>query len=174
MKKYKLRGIIFNLITSISISILFISCLQDTQKTKPNIENQQTNHFNKKKDNSKNDHHRSEDGNQRSDDGNQRSEESDQTNGLNRNEDHLILTRHARCRMDCRHITEAELKGILHDGKINYYKSELHAKRGPKYAVEGYLAGHQHLRVIFAPEPHAVVVVTCIDLDNEWQCPSCN
>lgn len=96
------------------------------------------------------------------------------TGGLNRNEDHLILTKHARCRMDCRHITEAELKGILHDGKINYNKSELHAQRGPKYAVEGYLTGNQHLRVIFAPEPHAVVVITCIDLDHEWQCPSCN
>ena len=94
--------------------------------------------------------------------------------GLNRNESHLILTRHARCRMECRHITQDEIKQILHDGNINYNKSELHAERGPKYALEGYLPDHQHLRVIFAPEPNAMVVVTCIDLDTEWQCPSCN
>ena len=94
--------------------------------------------------------------------------------GLNRNQNHLILTKHAKCRMECRHITEEEIKEILHDGKINYNKSELQADRGPKYAVEGYLQDHQHLRVIFAPESNAVVVVTCIDLDNEWQCPSCN
>ena len=94
--------------------------------------------------------------------------------GLNRNENHLVLTRHARCRMECRHITEVEIKEILHDGKINYNKSELHGERGPKYALEGYLPDKQHLRVIFAPETNAVVVITCIDLDNEWQCPSCN
>lgn len=94
--------------------------------------------------------------------------------GLNRNENHLILTKHARCRMECRHITEAEIRDILHDGTINFKKSELHAERGPKYAVEGYLHDRQHLRVIFAPEPHSMVVVTCIDLDTEWQCPSCN
>ncbi len=93
---------------------------------------------------------------------------------LNRKENHLILTKHAKCRMECRHITEDEIKEILHDGSINYNKSELQAEHGPKYAVEGYLHDHQHLRVIFAPETNAIVVVTCIDLDNEWQCPSCN
>ena len=94
--------------------------------------------------------------------------------GLNRNETHLILSRHAKCRMECRHITENEIKEILHEGNINYKKSDLQAESGPKYAVEGYLPDHQHLRVIFAPESNAIVVVTCIDLDNEWQCPSCN
>ena len=96
------------------------------------------------------------------------------SNGLDRNQQHLILTRHAKCRMACRHITEAELIEILHDGNINYKKSQLQDSRGPKYAVEGYSHNHQHLRIIFAPEQSATVVVTCIDLDNEWQCPSCN
>ena len=44
--------------------------------------------------------------------------------------------------------------------------------RGPKYALEGYTHEHQHLLIIFAPENNAMVVVTCIDLDTEWQCPS--
>jgi hypothetical protein len=94
--------------------------------------------------------------------------------GFNRSNDHLILTKHAKCRMDCRHITENELKEILHDGNINYNKSELQNTRGPKYALEGYTSEHQHLRVIFAPEIKDMIVVTCIDLDTEWQCPSCN
>lgn len=94
--------------------------------------------------------------------------------GFNRSNDHLKLTKHAKCRMDCRHITENELKEILHDGNINYNKSELNDTRGPKYALEGYTIEHQHLRVIFAPEVNDMVVVTCIDLDTEWQCPSCN
>ena len=94
--------------------------------------------------------------------------------GLNRSQNHLILTRHAKCRMECRHITEAEIRDILHDGTINYNKSQLKDERGPKYAVEGYSHEHTHLRIIFAPEIDDIVVVSCIDLDTEWQCPSCN
>ena len=93
---------------------------------------------------------------------------------INRNIDHLIITRHARCRMDCRHITIPEIKEILHDGNINYNKSQPNDNRGPKYALEGYTHERQHLRIIFAPENESMVVVTCIDLDNEWACESCN
>ena len=35
----------------------------------------------------------------------------------------LILTKHAKCRMDCRHISEDEIKEIIHDGKVNEAKS---------------------------------------------------
>src|SRR5689334_9529877 len=45
--------------------------------------------------------------------------------GLNRNPSHINYSKHARCRMDCRHIDEAEVQQILKDGKINYTKSEL-------------------------------------------------
>ncbi len=34
----------------------------------------------------------------------------------------LVFTRHARCRMDCRHITVQEIKEILDKGSINYSK----------------------------------------------------
>lgn len=95
-----------------------------------------------------------------------------QIDGLNRNTTHLILTRHAKCRMECRHINSNELQEILHDGKLNEAKTEQDS-RGPKYALEGYTQEHQHLRVVFAPEGNDVVVVTCIDLDNEWPCPDC-
>src|SRR6185503_18661379 len=43
---------------------------------------------------------------------------------VDRHAHHLILTRHARCRMDCRHITEKEIREILEGGEINYKKSE--------------------------------------------------
>lgn len=93
---------------------------------------------------------------------------------FDRNNSHLILTKHARCRMECRHITQDEISEILHDGNINSNKSEPNNSRGPKYALEGFTHEHQHLRVIFAPERNSMVVVTCIDLDHEWECPSCN
>lgn len=93
---------------------------------------------------------------------------------FNRNADHLVLTKHAKCRMDCRHISEQEIKEILHTGKINYNKSDLNDKRGPKYAVEGFSNDRQHIRVVFAPEGSVMKVITCIDLDEEWKCPTCD
>jgi hypothetical protein len=89
------------------------------------------------------------------------------TTGLDRNISHLILTKHARCRMECRDITEDEIKEILHDGNINYNKSDLNNERGATYAVEGYSHDHQHLRIVFAPKKDELVVVTCIDIDKE-------
>ena len=70
---------------------------------------------------------------------------------INRHETHLVYTRHARCRMDCRHITETEVKEILEKGEIDYRKSEPDAHPDPKYAFEGYTHEGQHLRIIFAP-----------------------
>ena len=90
-----------------------------------------------------------------------------------RNTNHLILTKHAKCRMDCRHITEDEIKEIVHDGKVNEAKSGPGTKGDETYALEGYSHEHQHLRIVVSPESDGLVVITCIDLDNAWQC-NCN
>jgi len=89
---------------------------------------------------------------------------------VNRKEGHLIYTHHARCRMDCRRITEKEIREILERGTINQAKSDPYGKPDPKYAFEGYTDEGQHLRVIFAPESDGLVVITCIDLSTEWPC----
>jgi len=86
---------------------------------------------------------------------------------------HLIYTHHARCRMDCRHITEKEVSEILEKGTINYSKSEPDAHPDPKYAFEGYTNEGQHLRIVFAPSGNDAVVITCIELGVEWEC-HCN
>jgi hypothetical protein len=104
-----------------------------------------------------------------------RSTHYDQSNvnqkGLNRNPVHIQYSKHARCRMSCREITELEIVAILKTGKINYKKSELEqGECSKKYAVEGYSKDNQHLRVVFAPCNNEVTVVTCIDLGKEWQC----
>jgi Domain of unknown function (DUF4258) len=93
--------------------------------------------------------------------------------GLDRNATDLFFTKHARCRMQCRHITQEEIKEILQQGEINYRKSDLNAAQGPKYAVEGYSHEKQHIRCIFAPNTQHMTVVTVIDLDEDWECPSC-
>ena len=82
----------------------------------------------------------------------------------------LILTKHARCRMDCRHIDESEIKEILQNGSINYSKSEPEGKPDPKYAVEGKTHDGQQVRIVFAPSKRGMVVVTVIDLKEEWKC----
>lgn len=89
---------------------------------------------------------------------------------INRHPEQIIYSRHARCRMDCRHITETEVEEILSDGKINYGKIEDNPK-GKTYPLEGITQEHQHLQIVFAPKgDNDVEVVTCIDLDTEWTC----
>ena len=91
--------------------------------------------------------------------------------GLNRNPTHFHYSKHAKCRMACRHIDETEIADILKNGSINYKKSELQSDEcRKKYAIEGYSKDNQHLRVIFAPCGSDVTVVTCIDIGVEWTC----
>ena len=83
---------------------------------------------------------------------------------------HLILTKHVKCRMACRHITEEEIKEILKDGKVNYAKSGIGTKGDSTFALEGYSHENQHIRVVVAPESDGLVIITCIDLEHEWPC----
>ncbi|MBA4167963.1 MAG: DUF4258 domain-containing protein [Chitinophagaceae bacterium] len=91
---------------------------------------------------------------------------------FNRSATHIIYSKHAHCRMDCRYINEEEVKEILTNGKVNKSKIETD-NRGTTFPVEGITQGH-HLRIVFAPKgDDAVEVVTCIDLDRDWPC-HCN
>jgi len=85
-----------------------------------------------------------------------------------------FFTKHARCRMACRSITQKEVKEIVRMANVNYHKSELDGSQGPKYAVEGYTSrDRQHVRVIVSPRQRHLSIVTVIDLDKDWECPSC-
>ncbi len=89
---------------------------------------------------------------------------------FNRNAHHIIYSKHARCRMGCRHIDESEVEEILQKGTVNAGK--IHEDtRGKTYPLEGETHDRQHVRIVFAPKGNdAVEVVTCIDLDTEWPC----
>jgi hypothetical protein len=89
---------------------------------------------------------------------------------FNRRTEKLVFTKHARCRMGCRHIDEAEVRDILLNGRINERKSEPAARPDPKYALEGKTRDGQEVRIIFAPSDRGMVVITVIDLDTEWPC----
>ena len=91
--------------------------------------------------------------------------------GFDRNTTQIEYSKHARCRMDCREITESEVEDIMKNGSINYRKSDVNDRPCPSYALEGYTsADKQHVRIIFAQCDHKTKVVTCIDLDNEFTC----
>ena len=90
--------------------------------------------------------------------------------GFDRRISYLEYSNHARCRMDCRHITQAEVRDIMQQGKINYPKSDLHNARCPRYALEGITQDNQKVRIVFAQCNEKTEVVTVIDLDTEWQC----
>ena len=88
---------------------------------------------------------------------------------LNRNPTKLIYSKHARCRMDCRHIDESEVLEILDEGTINYNKIEK-SDKGKSYPLEGVTHDKQRVRIVFAPKNENLVVVTVIDLDKDWYC----
>jgi hypothetical protein len=90
--------------------------------------------------------------------------------GLVREPSNLIFTKHARCRMGCRHIDGDEIREVLRNGTINWQKSDLRGDPDPKYAVEGDTHDGQRVRLIIAQSFRGSVVVTVIDLGEEWKC----
>ncbi|MEP7143843.1 MAG: DUF4258 domain-containing protein [Ferruginibacter sp.] len=88
---------------------------------------------------------------------------------FNRKAHKIIYSRHARCRMDCRHIDESEVMEILQNGKLNYPRIE-EDNRGKTYPLEGITHDQQNVRIVFAPKEDDLVVVTVIDLDKDWDC----
>jgi hypothetical protein len=88
---------------------------------------------------------------------------------FNRNTHQIIYSKHARCRMDCRHIDESEVLEILQNGTLNVSKIE-EDSRGKTYPLEGKTHDNQQVRIVFAPKQQKLVVVTVIDLDKDWAC----
>lgn len=93
-----------------------------------------------------------------------------QRKNFDRNVTELFFTKHAKCRMQCRHISQQEVRDILANGTINYNKSELDDPQGAAYALEGVTKDRQHVRIVFAPKQKHMSVVTVIDLENDYQC----
>jgi hypothetical protein len=96
--------------------------------------------------------------------------------GTNRNHEfdrrvsYIEYTEHAKCRMQCRRISQAEVEEIMQNGKINYKKSDANARPCPTYALEGTTQDDQYVRIVFGQCDGKTKVITCIDLDTDWQC----
>jgi hypothetical protein len=90
--------------------------------------------------------------------------------GFDRRISYLEYSNHAKCRMQCRKISQAEVEDIMQHGKINYNKSDLQNNRCPRYAVEGITVDEQRVRIVFAQCNAKTEVVTVIDLNTDWSC----
>ena len=86
----------------------------------------------------------------------------------------IIYTSHARCRMECRDISEDEVEYILDNGIINEAKSKEENDeaegRCPSYALEGNTKDGQHVRIVFGACTKITKVITAIDLGVEHEC----
>jgi hypothetical protein len=83
------------------------------------------------------------------------------------------LTRHGKCRMDCRKIDAFEIQEVITKGKINHRKSNQNSKPCPTTAYEGKTSDGQMVRVVLGTCENDYKIVTVIDLGNDWKC-SCD
>lgn len=98
------------------------------------------------------------------------SNQTDRDRGFDRRTSYIEYSAHAKCRMQCRRISQAEVEDIMKNGKINYNKSDLQNARCPRYALEGITSDEQDVRIIFAQCNEKTVVVTVIDLETDFKC----
>lgn len=85
----------------------------------------------------------------------------------------LVFSKHGRCRMDCRMIDLDEVRSTLQQGQINWEKSEPQPARAdhcPSYAFEGRSEDGQMLRVVYGLCDRETLIITAIDLENEYDC----
>ncbi|MBK7678202.1 MAG: DUF4258 domain-containing protein [Chitinophagaceae bacterium] len=95
---------------------------------------------------------------------------TDRDNGFDRRTSFLKYSNHAKCRMQCRKISQQEVEEIMREGKINYSKSDLQNARCPRYAVEGVTDDDQRVRIVYAQCNESTTVVTVIDLETDFKC----
>ena len=70
--------------------------------------------------------------------------------GFDRRVSYIEYTEHAKCRMQCRKISQSEVEEIMRGGKINYSKSDVDERPCPTYALEGITHDNQRVRIVFA------------------------
>lgn len=82
----------------------------------------------------------------------------------------VVYTKHALCRMDCRHISKEEIGEIMEKGIINFNKSNRRDHPCPTFALQGQTSDGDNIRVIFAQCPSETKVITCYNLKEDFVC----
>jgi hypothetical protein len=89
---------------------------------------------------------------------------------FDRTPNRLELTRHAKCRMDCREISMDDIEEVMEKGVINLGKSDKADRPCPTYALQGTTRDGEYLRVVFAQCGDETRVVTCYNLKKDFEC----
>jgi hypothetical protein len=89
---------------------------------------------------------------------------------FDRHPSHLYYTKHALCRMDCRHISKEDIHVIMERGIINFNKSDRWERPCPTFALQGETDEGEKIRVIFAQCSSETKVITCYNLQQEFEC----
>jgi hypothetical protein len=94
----------------------------------------------------------------------------DRNNGLDRRLSFLEYTDHAKCRMDCEHISTQTIENSLQTWHVDTAASEFNAGPCPIFALQGYTENKQHLRIIFAQCDFKTKLITCFNVDSVFDC----
>ena len=89
---------------------------------------------------------------------------------FDRHPSHIEYTKHALCRMDCRHIDAEDIKEIMQKGIIIFNRTNMNDRPCPTFAIQGYTTQHENLRVIFAQCAETTKVITCYNLKQDFEC----
>ena len=89
---------------------------------------------------------------------------------FDRHPSHLYYTKHALCRMDCRNISKSDIDEIMHKGIINFNKTNRRDRPCPTFALQGQTSDGEKIRVIFAQCSNETKVVTCYNLEEDFEC----
>lgn len=82
----------------------------------------------------------------------------------------IVYTKHALCRMNCRHIDKNEVRDVISHGVLNKAKSNLEDTPCPTYAIEGITTDNQTVRIIAADCEAVTKIITVIDLKVDYEC----
>ena len=89
---------------------------------------------------------------------------------FDRHPSHLYFTKHALCRMDCRQISKEDIDEIMKKGIINFNKSDKYDRPCPTFALQGQTSDGEKLRIIFAQCREETKVITCYNLQQDFEC----
>ena len=89
---------------------------------------------------------------------------------FDRHPSHLYYTKHALCRMDCRHISKDDITEIMEKGIINLNKSNRFDRPCPTFAVQGQTTDGEKLRIIISQCNKETKVITCYNLQEDFEC----
>lgn len=84
----------------------------------------------------------------------------------------LDYSKHARCRMKCRDISQALVEDVYQNGSLNCAKSDPTGQKDgtPRYALELEDGIRGRVRIIVGDNPDNDVIITAIRLDEKDHC----